>query len=299
MSMVSGQAPSEDVQEDCSTSDSLINTNAGIDKTGPLGAASPNYGQLYSKGGRQRPARVERVLVPDGGADPVQPVQRGRGDAGRGTPRIWAASRTTCRNPYTAFQTETVPGREDASCGGPGTSANNPTTDPLDLVAPPGGDVASFTGAQSTSSNGTDYIDQYVAKHNPAPLVRVSDRVNADAERPALNEPTRPAQRAGQRGDQLRRQPRRQPGQSRPTGWSHDLQTQHRPRLQLDQPGQLQRRPRRRLQGQQPVRGVQRRRHPQLRDRHPVRLSTRRPSRRSTTPAGCTPPICSSSTTSR
>ena len=42
------------------------------------------------------------------------------------------ASRTTSEDPDTAFQSETVPGREDAACGGPGTSANNPVTDPLE-----------------------------------------------------------------------------------------------------------------------------------------------------------------------
>ena len=34
LSMVSGQAPSEDVQEDCSTSDTLINTDSGIETGG-------------------------------------------------------------------------------------------------------------------------------------------------------------------------------------------------------------------------------------------------------------------------
>lgn len=60
------------------------------------------------------------------------------------------------------------PGREDATCGGPGTAANNPTTNPTYTGAdpahpmPPG--VTSFTGAQGN--------DQYVAKHFPLPWFR-------------------------------------------------------------------------------------------------------------------------------
>ena len=57
------------------------------------------------------------------------------------------------QNPETAFQSNTVPGREDASCGGAGTAANNPVTDPLNLNAP-SGDVASFTGTQNVNVTG-------------------------------------------------------------------------------------------------------------------------------------------------
>ena len=70
-------------------------------------------------------------------------------------------------------------GREDAVCGGPGTAANNPTTNPTFMSAtaahpfPPG--VTSFTGAQAN--------DQYVAKHFPFPWFHAS---------PARSTPTAP-----------------------------------------------------------------------------------------------------------
>ena len=57
------------------------------------------------------------------------------------------------------------PGREDATCGGPGTAANNPTTIPEFMSAtaahplPTG--VTSFTGAQAN--------DQYGANQVPVP----------------------------------------------------------------------------------------------------------------------------------
>jgi hypothetical protein len=78
LSLVSGQAPSEDVQEDCSTTDNLINSNAGIVKTGPLGAANPNYGQLDSHGGANAPLGSNGCSYPTAVPTLFQPVQRGQ-----------------------------------------------------------------------------------------------------------------------------------------------------------------------------------------------------------------------------
>src|ERR1700753_2324978 len=47
--MVSGQAPSEDLQNDCATYNTLLNTNFGIEAGGKSLAKNPNYGQLDSK----------------------------------------------------------------------------------------------------------------------------------------------------------------------------------------------------------------------------------------------------------
>ena len=115
------------------------------------------------------------------------------------------ASRITSSIRAHAFSSETVPGSEDAACGGPGSSANNPTTDPTNLEAP-SGDVASYTGAQNLSLGGTDYIDQYVAKHNPVPWFEaLTGQVNTDGSIHAAT------QRACQRRHELRLEPRRQP----------------------------------------------------------------------------------------
>ena len=59
----------------------------------------------------------------------------------------------------TRFQPNTVADREAAACGGAGTPANNPDTNPTDMSGdfPPG--VTTFTAAQPN--------DQYVAKHLP------------------------------------------------------------------------------------------------------------------------------------
>jgi hypothetical protein len=195
LSMVSGQAPSEDVQEDCSAPDTLLNTNSGIESNllTSAGWFNPNYGQLDSKGG------ANAALGSNGCSFPTDvPTLFNQFNAAGVTWKDYdqdlGGGQNYLQDPDTAFQPETVPGREDAACGGPGTSANNPVTDPLDLATPPAlgtSDVVSYTGAQSTSFDGTDYIDQYVAKHNPVPWFEsLTGQQNADETvTPPLNEP--------------------------------------------------------------------------------------------------------------
>jgi hypothetical protein len=189
ISLLSGQAPNEDPQSDCSTTDHLLNTNAGIETSGGSLYANPNYGQLVSRSGPNAPLGQNGCSYPTD----IPTLFNQLNAAGV----IWkdydqdlGGEQNYLQDPDTAFQAGTVPGREDAACGGAGTAANNPDTDPTNLVAP-SGDVASFTGAQSTQVNGVDYIDQYVAKHNPAPWFEsLTGQVNSDGTTtPPLNEP--------------------------------------------------------------------------------------------------------------
>jgi hypothetical protein len=187
LSLVSGQGPSEDVQEDCSTSNTLLNTNAGIETAGGSLTANPNYGQLDSKAGANAP------LGSNGCSFPTDvPTLFNQFNAAGVTWKDYSqdlgGAQNYLQDPKTAFASETVPGREDAMCGGPGTAANNPTTDPLNLTTP-SGDVASFTGAQNVNVGGVDYIDQYVAKHNPVPWFEsLTGEVSTNT--PPLNEPS-------------------------------------------------------------------------------------------------------------
>ena len=95
--------------------------------------------------------------------------------------------------------TDTVPGRDDGACGYPGTSTNDPVTNPTNLVAPTG-DVSSFTGAQPANANSNgDPADQYVAKHFPTGWFTSLTGESAGTQsgvtypaQPALNEPTTP-----------------------------------------------------------------------------------------------------------
>lgn len=142
ISMVSGQAPQQDTQSDCSVIDFDFGTNKNIVRTGA------NRGQVYS------PAKANADNGLNGCTYP------------RDTPTLFNqfdAAGVSWKG-Y-AQDLGNQPGREDATCGGPGTAANNPTTNPTYTGAdpahpmPPG--VTSFTGAQGN--------DQYVAKHFPLP----------------------------------------------------------------------------------------------------------------------------------
>jgi Phosphoesterase family len=190
LSLVSGQAPSEDVQEDCSTTDTLLNTNSGIETAKGSLKKNPDYGQVRSKGGPNAPLGNNGCSFPTNVPTLFNQLNAA-GLTWKDYDEDLGGEQNYLQNPDTSFQSETVPGREDAACGGPGTSANNPTTDPLDLAVPPGGDVASYTSAQNISYNGTDYIDQYVAKHNPVPWFEsLTGQVNPSGPNtPPLNEP--------------------------------------------------------------------------------------------------------------
>jgi Phosphoesterase family len=190
LSLISGQAPSEDVQEDCSTTDDLLNLNSGIETAGGSLSANPDYGQLLSKAGPNAPLGDNGCSFPTDVPTLFNQLNAA-GLTWKDYDQDLGGEQNYLQHPHTAFQSETVPGREDAACGGAGTASNNPNTDPLDLATPPGGPIASYTGAQSASSDGTDYIDQYVAKHNPAPWFEaLTGQVNSSgADTPPLNEP--------------------------------------------------------------------------------------------------------------
>ena len=189
LSMVSGQAPSEDVQSDCSTTDNQLNLNSGIETSEGSLSANPNYGQLLSKAGPNAPLGENGCSFPTNVPTLFNQLNAA-GLTWKDYDQDLGGEQDYEQNPSTAFQSETVPNREDAACGGPGTSANNPNTDATNLKAP-SGDVASFTGAQNTEVGGTDYIDQYVAKHNPVPWFgSLTGQVNSDGTTTApLNKP--------------------------------------------------------------------------------------------------------------
>ncbi len=142
LSMVSGQGPEPDTQADCSVENFDFGANADIRKNGI------NKGQVASPAGANAANGVNGCTYPS-----QVPTLFNQLDASGQT---WKGYAQDLHN---------QPGREDAVCGGPGTAANDPTTNPTFLSAsaahpfPPG--VTSLTGAQAN--------DQYVAKHFPFP----------------------------------------------------------------------------------------------------------------------------------
>ena len=213
---------------------SIIKTGANKGQVASLANAAQPSGPTPRTASTAAPTRRRRRRCSTSSTPPARPGRATRQDLGN------------------------QPGREDAVCGGPGTAANNPTTNPTFMSATaahpfPAG-VTSFTGAQAN--------DQYVAKHFPFPWFH------------ALTG-TQDADRRDHR-----------PGLTTPVGGGTDCDAQHianldsashgpvpRPAarvddsgVQLDHAEQLQRRARRDLQGQQPVRLVHRERQPDLPD---------------------------------
>ena len=148
ISMVSGQSPQEDTQSDCSVANTDFGSNSTIIKTGA------NAGQVASSANAAQPSGAN---APNGANGCTYPTD---------TPTLFNqldAAGKTWKGYAQDLGDQT--GREDATCGGPGTKDNDPTTNPAFLSAtpshplPPG--VTSFTGAQAN--------DQYVAKHFPFP----------------------------------------------------------------------------------------------------------------------------------
>jgi hypothetical protein len=214
ISLVSGQAPSYGVQDDCSTSATMTNNNSGIITTGtvgtttdtdgttdgsgtntsppnPTGAGNGNYGQLLVHGGVDASLGNNGCVYPTNVATVFNQFNAAgvswkayAQDLGGAQP-VGSSTYVTGTTPGV---TDTVPGRDDGACGYPGTSSADPVTDPTNLVAP-SGDVTSFTGAQPANAGGNgDPADQYVAKHFP-PGWFTSLRVSPPA--PRAMSPTR------------------------------------------------------------------------------------------------------------
>ncbi len=225
ISLVSGQSPSYATQDDCSTTANMTNNNSGIITNGTVGTGTDtdgtsdgsgtntnapnatasgngNYGQLLVHGG------IDATLPNNGCVYPtdVSTIFNQFNAAGVtwkayaqdlvGAQPVGSATYVTGSHPGV---TDTVPGRDDGSCGYPGTSTNDPVTNPTNLVNPTG-DVSSFTGAQPANANNNgDPADQYVAKHFPTGWFTSLTGEAAGAQsgvtypaQPALNEPTRP-----------------------------------------------------------------------------------------------------------
>src|ERR1700760_243622 len=180
LSMVSGQSPNEDTQEDCSVSNFTIGPNSTIDSKGSI-FSNKNFGQVSSLANASQPSGANAPNGKNGCTYPTDvPTLFNQLNAAHETWKGYAQDIGGAQTPRsTSYQANLVPDREAAVCAGPGTSANNPDTNPTNMSAdfPPG--VTSFTGTQPN--------DQYVAKHFPFPWFQslTGSSVNGKA----LNEP--------------------------------------------------------------------------------------------------------------
>ena len=190
IALAAGQAPEEDTQEDCSTANTQTGSNSTIitaaadiaaGGTGTVGSATPNwnYGQILSSLGANAPLGATGSATTNGCTYPTDiPTLFDQfnlaGVSWKGYAQDLGGAQPIGS---TSFVNESVPGRDDALCGGPGSASNNPVSNPTFLTAnsahPLPFDVSSYTGASLVAGTGTankpQFSDQYVAKHFPMP----------------------------------------------------------------------------------------------------------------------------------
>jgi hypothetical protein len=191
ISLASGQAPEEDSQEDCSS----VNTQFGSDSTivtaskdvasggtGTVGTDSPNwnFGQVLSSQGPNAPI-TSSASTTNGCTYPTDiPTLFDQFNAAGVSWKGYAQDLGGAQPiGSTSFVSDSVPGRDDGACGAPGSSSNNPITNPTYLSGADGyptgpdgrQDTSSYTSASLEAGTGTandpEYSDQYVAKHFP------------------------------------------------------------------------------------------------------------------------------------
>lgn len=214
ISLVSGQSPQYDTQDDCSTNASMVNNDNGIITSGHVGTGTDtdltsagsskytdqpstsgpyngNYGQILTHGGVDAPLGSNGCVYPD--QVPTLFNQfNAAGVSWKGYAQDLGGAQPVGA---TSYKSDTVPTREDGACGYPGSSTNNPVTNPTNLVAPTG-NVTSYTGAQQAQTAKGLPADQYVAKHFPFPWFTSLSGLSAGDQNsvtynaaPALNQP--------------------------------------------------------------------------------------------------------------
>ncbi len=181
LSLVSGQAPEEDTQEDCSVTDKTIGPDADIESKGGSLFRNKNFGQMYSPANATQPSGANAPLGTNGCTYPTDvPTLFNQLNAAHETWKGYAQDIGGAQaSGSTSYQANTVPNREAAACAGPGTPANNPDTNPTNMATGFPSGVTTLTAAQPN--------DQYVSKHFPFPWFQslTGSTVNG----PALNEP--------------------------------------------------------------------------------------------------------------
>jgi hypothetical protein len=184
ISLVSGQAPEEDTQEDCSVSNKLIGPDSDILNSGSV-FTNRNYGQMYSPANATQPSGANAPLGTNGCSYPTEvPTLFNQLNAARETWKGYAQDLGGAQAAgSTQFQANTAPNRETAACGAPGTAANNPDTNPTNMQGNFAPGVTTYTSAQPN--------DQFVAKHFPFGWFEsLTGAVNASGpDTPALNQP--------------------------------------------------------------------------------------------------------------
>ncbi len=139
ISLVSGQAPEEDTQEDCSTANVPFGSNSTIVTTGAVGGATPNwnFGQVVSLLGANAPLGATGSTTTNGCTYPSEVATlfdqfNLAGISWKGYAQDLGGAQPIGS---TSFVSDSVPARDDGPCGAPGGSSENPVNAPTYLTA--------------------------------------------------------------------------------------------------------------------------------------------------------------------
>jgi hypothetical protein len=177
IAMAAGQGPQADTQNDCGSINSSFSDNAHIITTGSVGGDSNwTFGQALSLLGANAPLGATQATT-NGCTYPTEvPTLFDQFNAAGVSWKGYAQDLGGAQPiGSTSFVSDSVPGREDGLCAAPGTSANNPATNPVFMSGAHGfpSDVSTYTAASLVAGTGTpnnpQFSDQFVAKHFPFP----------------------------------------------------------------------------------------------------------------------------------
>jgi len=163
ISYVSGQAPEEDTQEDCSTVNSPFGSNSTIVTSGSVGGATPNwnFGQVSSSIGPNQalgsnPSNTNGCTYPSEVATLFDQFNLA-GVSWKGYAQDLGGAQPIGS---TSYVSNSVPNRDNGPCGAPGSSAENPVSNPTYLNGTVGGVSGTDgypvdTGPSGTATSGT------------------------------------------------------------------------------------------------------------------------------------------------
>jgi hypothetical protein len=175
IALASGQSPEADTQNDCGTINTPFSSNSNIVTTGAVaGDSNWTYGQALSLLGANAapgttPATTNGCTYPTE-VPTLFDQFNAAGVSWKGYAQDLGGAQPIGSTSYVA---DSVPGREDGLCGAPGTTSNNPVSNPVYMNGSHGypSDVSAYTSASLVAGTGTannpQYSDQYVAKHFP------------------------------------------------------------------------------------------------------------------------------------
>ena len=155
IALASGQSPQQDTQGDCASVNSAFGSNSTITTTGSIGSDTPNwnYGQVVSALGANQgigsnPSNTNGCTYPTD-IPTLFDQFNAAGVSWKGYAQDLGGAQPIGSSSYVS---DSVPGREDAACGAPGSALNNPVSTPTYLSGAQGFPIGTPTITSTVTS---------------------------------------------------------------------------------------------------------------------------------------------------